>query len=323
MHDGDWAKWLPPMIERAYADTSPDVRRWLGHDFLHGAVRHEVEELASIAEVGRYQHDPATGTDHHAPPPGALPRLLGVPGRGCAIAWLRAESGKPSHRFADIRALSFALDSVQAMDDLLAAARVAFPALKAPAIRLRRSAHLPEPPVPAGYRAREDMLVFAGSLTALKQTPPLPTSVRLALRRTFAVEEWYARYAAAYDAFHRQRPELREIVIKETVETLESFIVTGVVAEILVDGEWAGIVAARRFAQHGLVGFKMVEEILDARFQGKGLAAPMQRRFFDLLDDPDYPLVFGTIKSNNEPSQKTARRVGRVPVARYVFVEPT
>ena len=72
--------------------------------------------------------------------------------------------------------------------------------------------------------------------------------------------------------------------------------------------------------KHGLRGHLVVEEVLDTLYRGHGLGPALQRHFINQLPSSEGGLVFGTIDAINQPSMRTAIKVGRLDVGGWSFV---
>lgn len=94
----------------------------------------------------------------------------------------------------------------------------------------------------------------------------------------------------------------------------------GTFFEVEVDGQRAGVVAAREGRCLAWAGAEMVEEVLEPAWWGQGLGAALQRHLVDALPTQLGPFLWGTIDGVNEASLRTAKRVGRRIVGSWWFV---
>jgi hypothetical protein len=127
--------------------------------------------------------------------------------------------------------------------------------------------------------------------------------------------EFYPSYVDAYNQMYSERPELKDEVRTESEETLEGCLKEGLLYEIIIDGTWAGIIAARRQLVAGVRGIFMVEILLCGAARGQGLASVVHKEFSRKIVaiDPE-AVVTGTIAAANSPSLKAALRAGRVEI---------
>lgn len=120
-----------------------------------------------------------------------------------------------------------------------------------------------------------------------------------------------------FERFLTALPEWRQRGIETTsLEDYRACATAGGLYVVAHEGRLGGVLAARPGIVRGVPGW----EILDTDLRGRRVAAHVQRRFIDRLDARRGALVLGTIEATNEPSLRTALRVGRVEVGRWCFV---
>ncbi len=172
------------------------------------------------------------------------------------------------------------------------------------------------PKVGAGWRVEGDQLLAAARAGAMVGSG-VDTDVGLEPAR---VDEAGRFVRAGYERLAAADPELRARVFPASEEDLAGCAEAGHLWWWTLGGERAGLLAARMDAVLGLGGLLMVEELVDARFAGRGTAAAAQRAVAKCL--PAEMLVLGTIDMSNVASRRAARRAGRVEVAGWWFVRP-
>ena len=111
---------------------------------------------------------------------------------------------------------------------------------------------------------------------------------------------------------------LRRDVSPARLEDLERCAKHGILRAICAGGQTVGVLATEPGAVAFLSGDVVAEEVVAARFAGRGLAASAQGALA-ARGDPARPLV-GTIHARNAASRRTAERAGRAEVLRYVFL---
>jgi RimJ/RimL family protein N-acetyltransferase len=73
-------------------------------------------------------------------------------------------------------------------------------------------------------------------------------------------------------------------------------------------------------AEYSVDAWLMWDIVLARQFCGQGLAPVLQRAMLERLDAARAPLVAGTIHASNQPSLRTALRVGRRVVGSWTFI---
>lgn len=164
-----------------------------------------------------------------------------------------------------------------------------------------------------------DQRLWAGALADLTRVPVPPSAAPFELRRDERGRT-YADYVRMHRSFVSTYPEWSGRLPRTTLEDYEACARAGGLFVVEVDGEVAGVFAARPDEVRGVPGWVVEEELLADGLRGRGFAALLQRLALERLDARAHPLVLGTIDAANEPSWRTARRVGRADVGGWVFV---
>lgn len=87
-----------------------------------------------------------------------------------------------------------------------------------------------------------------------------------------------------------------------------------------VDGQRAGVLAARRDIDFGGKGFEVIANVLKQEFRGNGLAPAMMQHLADALPSTPSDTLWGTISPDNEPALRTAFAVGREIIGAQVWM---
>ena len=137
-------------------------------------------------------------------------------------------------------------------------------------------------------------------------------------------ESYLARYNQAFDALLSERPFLANLLAREDEASFQESAEDGLLFEVMVDNQWAGLIAVEKDELWGQTGFLIREEILAAWTRGRGLGPQLQSALaLELLkSNESSTLLHGTIHADNSPSLKTALRSSRKAIARYVFWSP-
>jgi L-amino acid N-acyltransferase YncA len=131
-----------------------------------------------------------------------------------------------------------------------------------------------------------------------------------------------ARAAAIYADLHRDLPRTRMWARAEDEESLAECAAEGLLCEVVVDGEPAGVVAALPEDGHGVTGYVVQELCLDAGHRGRGLAAPVLQHLVRMLTADEGATLWGTIHPDNVASLRNALRIGRQKTGGFVWVTP-
>ena len=312
-------------LEHRRALVPDRVVDWLGDDAVDQALLEEAEVLTPMMS----DLDRARPRCHRYPLAGAieadyLPQMLEIGGFGHALVGLGFKSHRSDLPFFDFLTGSIDVTSFDVLRALLHAVQDRFAHMPHAPVRIQlgdnAATHALETALElAGLTVDVDRIVMSAPLIDVMNRKPLSGMERIEVQRPSDLG-FFAKYRRAYDEFHALSPTLQDDVAPESEADLADWLDSGEVREIMVDGKWAGLVAAIPTSQHGCPGYQMVEEILDPAFHGQRLAAPMQRCFLASLPKLDHRLVWGLIHPSNHPSLRTAERVGRVRIGQTLLL---
>jgi hypothetical protein len=170
-------------------------------------------------------------------------------------------------------------------------------------------------------RSTVDQYVVAGLVAELGDRPRTPSYEVVSLRPGDAAA-LAARAAAIYAELARRNPDLLMWARAEDAESLAACADEGLLFEVLLDGEPAGVVAAARDDAHGMSGFSVEELCLDAHRRGLRLAPGVLQRLVDELPAAQGDVLWGTIHPDNAPSLRNSISVGREVVGGFAWVTP-
>lgn len=168
-----------------------------------------------------------------------------------------------------------------------------------------------------------DVRIFAATLGQLRSVELPPSSTAIEVTRVEAVSsDSYARYREVYEELRGRSPIHRpRSVWHEEQDDLSAAARNGLVVEVHLDGEWAGLFAYTPTSELFFDGLCVLEAALTAAARGRGLAAHVHRRMADLVDAPDDAVLYGHVVEGNEPSARAAMRAGRRLSGAYRFVD--
>jgi GNAT superfamily N-acetyltransferase len=152
-----------------------------------------------------------------------------------------------------------------------------------------------------------------GDLRARRTPPNLSTRPR-------TNTDFYARYRAIHQAHVEADPRHARHARCEEEEDLSELAGTGLLHDVLVEGVWAGIVAAEPDSRRGVKGATVVEVLLDPEHRGRGFGKHLSPLLAKALPMADDECLMGTIHADNAPAYQAALGAGRVDVGGEVRI---
>jgi hypothetical protein len=132
--------------------------------------------------------------------------------------------------------------------------------------------------------------------------------------------DFYDRYAqihrdhVAHDPAHGLHTRI------ESREDLSELLHAGTLFEVLLNGRWAGLVAAEPRVQRGLRGAVVIELLLDLSVRGRGNGKHLSALLAQHVEAPDDQFLLGTIHVDNTAAYRSALASGRRDVGGEVIV---
>ena len=243
-------------------------------------------------------------------------RLLELGGVRC-LAHIDFPDPSGGFPFVKIRCASAPPGAIGEWRPLTEGMARAFAEFRPCAVYFFHPAHLPMR-APA---ARVRMHLLAAPADSMAARPDAPGLDRVELRRAAGLA-FYPDYEAAYAQMLEERPHLSGVIEAESRETLGECLEQGFLFEVLVDGAWSGLIAARRDLVAGVRGLQVVEIVLTRAARGQGLGLAVHQRFARAVAAIDPATVLlGTISAKNAPSLRTALRAGRLEIGAWHWVD--
>ncbi len=313
-----------PLLERMVPvkleQVAPQVRAWYAPDALRENVQATLRDEARYATSAEF----AQGFARSAPVPGAVPddynnRALELPHLGWSLAGIRFRGQDLARPFVNI---GFSSDLPASFHAWMSDANVlhrAFAVFRPLHVRAFVPAHVP---LRLGEGAFWENRLLAAPIRRMLEQPAPAHLERVRLERPDDLS-FRDRYAAIYDDLHALEPAHAEYASPEDEGSLASYFKDGLLWNVLVDGAWAGVVAAFRDASEGVRGFTVAEIVLGRAFRGRGFGPAVQRRLAETLaplaalDDA----LLGTIHAHNSSAIRTALRSGREDIGGYAWIE--
>ena len=309
--------WVSEVITSWYAEA--DLTRQ-----LQAALATEAHRIANVAFGQEFRTAVALeGVDD---PLEWANRRIDLPGGGWAVTGIRFRGGDAGRPFVDVVATT----ERPTPDGLAVVADAVIPAHRAFAPLCLRV----DVPDPAGLVEQlggdprfgdhnaVDMHVVAGLVEQLREHPRASAYPQVSLRAGDP-EELAERVAKIYAELAAGEPELAMWAHPEDAESLAECAGEGLLYEVLVDDNPAGVVASVRDDAHAMAGFSVQELCLDAAHRGRHVAAAAVQRLIDEVPARGGDVLLGTIKPSNVPSLRNALSVGRVHVGGYAWVTPS
>jgi L-amino acid N-acyltransferase YncA len=172
-----------------------------------------------------------------------------------------------------------------------------------------------------GQRCAVDLYVVAGLVEDLRARPRAD-SYEVVTVRPGPAAVLAQRVAEIYAQNGELNPQQQMWAQPEDEDSLAECAEQGLLFEVLVDGEPAGVVASIRYDAHAMTGFSVQELCLDAHHRGKRLAAGVLQRLIDALPVQTGDVLWGTIHPDNTASLRNSMTVGREIVGAYVWITP-
>jgi hypothetical protein len=307
--------WLHPQLHAWYADGD-----LLGQ--LATGLETELRRVGDADFGAGFRRD--VGLDVGTPLDWAN-RRLDLAAGAWAVTGIRFRGGDLSRPFVDVIATS----ETPTPDGLAALAEAVVPAYDEFNPRCLRV----DVPDPAGLTATVeedsrfgrpsgvDMYVVAGLVDVLLERPRVPAYDRIVLRRG-AAEPLAERVADIYRGLGERNPELVLWATPEDAESLAECETEGLLFEVVVEGDPAGVVAAVRDDAHGMRGFSVQEICLDVQHLGQRLAPGVMDHLLESLPAGQGDVLWGTIHPDNAASLRNALSVGRGIVGGYAWITP-
>jgi len=306
--------------------TSSTVKGWYTGAELR---RHFREALADEAgwvgdtDFGRGFRD-AVGSPGIPEPLDWANRVLDLPGGGWALTHLRFRLGDLARPFVDVVATSVP----PTPEGLAQVAATVLPAYE-PFAPLSLRLEVPDGPGLLADLDADDRFgrcgpalhVVAGRVEDLRRHPRAASHAPVHLRAADPAPA-AERARSAYAELATARPESRAWAAPEDVESLAESADEGLLFDVLVEEQEAGVVAAVRDDDHGLAGFTVKELCLDAQHRGRRLAAGILQRLVDELPARPGDVLWGTIHPGNQPSLRNALSIGRTTTSSLLWVAP-
>jgi hypothetical protein len=130
--------------------------------------------------------------------------------------------------------------------------------------------------------------------------------------------DYYDWYEDQYKAFHEMRPDFIDRVTVNSKEIMDACLEQGLLYQLQVNGQIAGLIAAEREIFLGQPTVYIDEILTSTNFRGKGYASKILGSFANIVD---VTYLTCHIDSENLPSTKTALRAGEEVFSQECMVE--
>jgi hypothetical protein len=303
-------------VKASVAQVHPSIRKW-------GAVANEANLLEAQRELIRSLVDestprrPAQTTPVFGlPRPSITSRLVEIGGHRF-IATLNFHGTAGEYPFICLSRSTIPAGTIKDWSPLKQRLLSRFAEFKPRAILFFHPSHLPLNAETAGI----DDHLLAAPARCMADRPKARGFERVNLKRS-TVLDFYPRYKAIYKATYAERPELRGEVRTETEDSLAYCLKEGFLFEIIVDGKWAGVVAAKWRTLVGIRGVFMVEIVLSPEVRGQSLGPAVHQIFAGAVASVEpAAVIIGTIWTKNYWSRQAALRAGRIEIGAWHWVE--
>lgn len=130
--------------------------------------------------------------------------------------------------------------------------------------------------------------------------------------------DYYDWYYNQYKVFHELRPDFVDRVTVNPKEMMDECLKQGLLYQLEVDGEIAGLIAGEKETFLGESTVYIDEILTSSAFRGKGYGSKLLGSFVSLIDAK---YLTCNIDSDNVTSTKTALRAGEVIFSQECLVE--
>ena len=300
----------------ALAQVHPKIREWRGSAVEADLREAQQDTLDSLIDEAAASEIAAQMPSLALPAQSFKSRLFDIGGKRL-IAGINFKDASGAFPFIAILGATTAPGTLSDWSVLKPALAQAFADFRPRAILFFHPTHLALDAPTTGI----DVHLLVAPARTMAELPPAVGLARVEVRRTMNVD-FYPRYDALYQATYGERPQLRGEVHTETRESLVECLAEGLLFEIFVDGQWAGVVAADRRTVAGVPGIYMVEIVLAKETRGQRLGAAVHQRFAALVAEAEpAALILGTISAHNPWSQCTALRAGRLAIGAWHWID--
>lgn len=119
-----------------------------------------------------------------------------------------------------------------------------------------------------------------------------------------------------YEEYCKEYKELRKLEMFETESIISKsdfkfYLDNGLICKIIINKDFAGLIAAHKTTMKYLIGYYIVEKVLFGKYRGQNYAAAAEKKFIGNLKAAKHEFVYGNIFTKNKPSLKTALKCGR------------
>lgn len=128
----------------------------------------------------------------------------------------------------------------------------------------------------------------------------------------------YSFFEKEYQHWNKMAPELAIWVSPASKEEFQQGIDQGLYFHFYIKDQLAGVIMGLEEMYYDQIGAYVCEELIFPNFQKQGHASWMQTLFHQAIQHR-YPIIWGTIHSDNLASLKTATRCGRKITERELF----
>ncbi|MGI9015023.1 MAG: GNAT family N-acetyltransferase [Phycisphaerales bacterium] len=219
----------------------------------------------------------------------------------------------PAQRRVEVLGTSGSFDTATAIDELIAWATDTFAKEEPVSLRICRSAQSSaELDALTGHaRVAVRRWILAAPFHVVRSSKMDASLLERIEIRVPSDLSFYDAYVGMYQRFWDDQPHMRGVVPVEPVAHLQAMHVCGGLRLVMVDGDFAGVFAAKPRQLHVIDGWCMGERIIAREFRGQGLGPAVLQLFLRDLPVDGETVLFGRIAPENAASLRSAERLGR------------
>ncbi len=160
------------------------------------------------------------------------------------------------------------------------------------------------------FNPERKYITIAGRIDKVKQLSEDENFAKVKIEKINSMD-FYSTYSNEYDMLFESNDSFRNMIEKESFETLENILKNERLYKAIIENEFAGVFAVVRKRNTYFKCFFIREELIFKKFRGQGYGSIFQRKVIETLPTDEFNIICGMIHSENKASLRTALNCGR------------